>query len=80
MPGGISLHNTMLPHGPDVDSFEKASNAKLTAHKLEGTLAFMFETRFLQQVTAFAAQTDSLQRDYGAYGHRLTKHFDPSKP
>ncbi len=28
-PGGISLHNTMLPHGPDRAAFEAASNAKL---------------------------------------------------
>ena len=56
-PGGISLHNTMLPHGPDVDAFEGASNAELKPHKLEGTMAFMFETRFPQQVTAFAAQS-----------------------
>ena len=55
VPGGISLHNTMLPHGPDVEAFEKASNVELKPHKLEGTLAFMFETRFPQRVTAFAA-------------------------
>jgi homogentisate 1,2-dioxygenase len=80
VPGGISLHNTMLPHGPDMDAFEKASNVELKPHKLEGTLAFMFETRFPQQVTAFAAGSDSLQRDYGGYGHKLTKHFDPNRP
>jgi len=80
VPGGISLHNTMLPHGPDMDAFEKASNVELKPHKLEGTLAFMFETRFPQQVTAFAAGSDALQRDYGGYGHKLTKHFDPNRP
>ena len=48
----MSLHNTMLPHGPDVDAFEKASNVELKPHRLEGTLAFMFETRFPQKVTA----------------------------
>ncbi len=37
VPGGFSLHNTMLPHGPDVDAFEGASNAELKPHKLEGT-------------------------------------------
>jgi homogentisate 1,2-dioxygenase len=78
-PGGISLHNTMLPHGPDVDAFEGASNAELKPHKLEGTMAFMFETRFPQRVTAFAAQSSSLQKGYGAYGHRLKKHFNPKQ-
>jgi homogentisate 1,2-dioxygenase len=80
VPGGASLHNTMLPHGPDVDAFERASNAELKPHKLEGTLAFMFETRFPQRVTAYAAQCEALQKDYGAYGHRLKKHFNPNQP
>ena len=78
-PGGISLHNTMLPHGPDVDAFEGASHAELKPHKLEGTMAFMFETRFPQRVTSFAAKSKSLQKGYGAYGHRLKKHFDPTR-
>jgi homogentisate 1,2-dioxygenase len=79
VPGGASLHNTMLPHGPDFDSFENASKAELKPHRLEGTLAFMFETRFLQRVTAFATASDALQQDYGRYGHKLTKHFDPGR-
>jgi homogentisate 1,2-dioxygenase len=79
-PGGVSLHNTMLPHGPDPDSFEKASNAELKPHKLEGTLAFMFETRFPQKVSLFAAQTPALQKTYARYGKSLKKHFDPSRP
>ena len=79
-PGGISLHNTMLPHGPDIDAFERASNATLAPHRLEGTLAFMFETRFRQRVTEFAAKHKALQKDYSAYGRKLAKHFDPNKP
>ncbi len=42
-------------------------------------MAFMFETRFPQKVTAFAANTDALQKDYGAYGHKLKKHFNPNQ-
>ncbi|WP_298957689.1 homogentisate 1,2-dioxygenase [uncultured Methylobacterium sp.] len=79
-PGGASLHNTLLPHGPDVDAFEKASSVDLKPHKLEGTLAFMFETRFPQKVSRFAAETPALQADYGDYGHRLARHFDPTRP
>ena len=74
-PGGISLHNTMLPHGPDRDAFERASNAALAPHKLEGTLAFMFETRFRQCVTSFASNHSALQKDYAFYGRKLIKHF-----
>jgi homogentisate 1,2-dioxygenase len=79
VPGGFSLHNCMLPHGPDVDAFEGASNAELKPHKLEGTMAFMFETRFPQRVTAYGAGLKELQADYGQYGQRLRRHFDPSR-
>jgi homogentisate 1,2-dioxygenase len=41
-------------------------------------MAFMFETRFPQRVTAFAAGLDGLQTGYGAYGKALTRHFDPN--
>ena len=46
VPGGMSLHNQMLPHGPDATAFEHATNVELKPVKLTGTLAFMFETRF----------------------------------
>ena len=80
VPGGFSLHNTMLPHGPDVDSFEANSNVKLEPKKLEGTMAFMFETRLPQKVTAWAAGADCKQDSYARYGHLLKTHFDPTKP
>jgi len=79
VPGGFSLHNTMLPHGPDVDAFEGASQAELKPHKLEGTMAFMFETRFLQRVTGYAAGLEQRQLGYGDYGQLLAKHFDPRR-
>ena len=31
VPGGISLHNTMLPHGPDVDAFEEREQRRTEA-------------------------------------------------
>ncbi len=40
----------------------------------------MFETRFPQKVSRFAAETPALQADYGSYGRKLAKHFDPSRP
>jgi homogentisate 1,2-dioxygenase len=79
LPGGCSLHNTMLPHGPDVDAFEGASNAVLQPRKLTDTLAFMFETRFMQRVTSYAAGLPELQPDYADYGQRLPKRFDPTQ-
>ena len=80
VPGGISLHNMMLPHGPDVEAFEVNSNVELKPKKLEGTLAFMFETRFPQRVTKYAAAVDARQDAYRGYGRQLRKHFDPNRP
>jgi homogentisate 1,2-dioxygenase len=76
-PGGFSLHNCMLPHGPDAEAFEAASRAELKPHKLAGSLAFMFETRLPQHVTAYAANAAERQHAYGTYGRSLHRHFDP---
>ncbi len=78
-PGGFSLHNCMLPHGPDRGAFEGASAAELKPHKLEGTMAFMFETRFPQRVTRYAAEVPELERGYGGYGAQLVRRFDPMR-
>jgi homogentisate 1,2-dioxygenase len=78
-PGGISLHNTMLPHGPDTEAFEHASNVELKPVKLKNTLAFMFETRFRQRVTKYAATTPALQDNYIDCWKDLKKHFDPNR-
>ena len=79
VPGGFSLHNTMLPHGPDVDAFEGASNETLAPKKLADTLAFMFETRFPQQVSAYASNVEQRQKSYTVYGRSLKRHFTPGK-
>jgi homogentisate 1,2-dioxygenase len=63
-PGGASLHNCMNGHGPDVASYEKAVSTPLNPHKLEGTLAFMFESRWVIRPTMFATQTPLAQTDY----------------
>ncbi|QQO15170.1 homogentisate 1,2-dioxygenase [Bradyrhizobium diazoefficiens] len=80
VPGGISLHNCMLPHGPDRDAFEHASNSELKPVKLTGTMAFMFETRYPQRVTAHAAKSPTLQDDYADCWKGLEKRFDPNRP
>jgi homogentisate 1,2-dioxygenase len=79
-PGGISLHNMMLPHGPDREAFDHASNSELKPVKLTGTMAFMFETRYPQRVTEFAAKSATLQDDYADCWKGLEKRFDPNKP
>lgn len=76
LPGGLSLHNCMLPHGPDRDAFEKASNGDLKPHKLDETMSFMFETRFPQHLTDWAARTAPVQDDYLDCWASLAKKFD----
>ena len=76
VPGGISLHNMMLPHGPDREAFHKASNANLGPDKLDNTMSFMFETRFPQHLTAFAGKEAPLQDDYIDCWADIEKKFD----
>ena len=76
-PGGMSLHNMMLPHGPDMDAFEKATNSKLGPQKMENTMSFMFETRFPQHLTSYAAKDAPLQNDYVECWSSLKKNFSP---
>ena len=64
VPGGVSLHNCMLPHGPDASAFLKATSEELLPTKLANSLAFMFESRFPQRLTKYAAQSVALQSDY----------------
>ena len=63
-PGGASLHNCMVPHGPDAEAFERASNAPLTPQKLDGTLAFMLESRYMFIPTKFALASPQLDTKY----------------
>src|SRR5919199_3231326 len=65
-PGGVSIHNSMSAHGPDLATFERAAAAELKPHKLEGGLAFMWESRYVFQPTRFAMSAPELQKDYDA--------------
>ena len=75
VPGGGSLHNQMSAHGPDLDAFEKASNAELKPQKLSGTLAFMFESRYIIRPTKFAMDGAELQHEYFEVWQKLKKNF-----
>ncbi len=75
----MSLHNQMLPHGPDESAYAHASSTALKPVKLSNTLAFMFETRFPQRLTAFAAELETRQENYAECWSGLRKHFDPAR-
>ena len=79
LPGGASLHNCMSGHGPDADTWEKASHAELKPVKLDHTLAFMFETGLPVRPTKFALETKILQHEYYECWQGLKKHFKAPK-
>jgi homogentisate 1,2-dioxygenase len=80
VPGGASLHNCMSGHGPDADTFAKASVADTSqAHYITDTMAFMFETPAVIRPTAYAMQSPQLQANYFQCWQGLHKHFTPNK-
>ena len=79
-PGGASLHNCFTGHGPDAETFEKASSADLSKPTvIEDTMAFMFETRLPILPTRFALERAPLQEDYYRAWQGLRKNFDPKQ-
>jgi homogentisate 1,2-dioxygenase len=78
-PGGASLHNSMVPHGPDSDAFERASTAALAPQKLDATLAFMFESRWRFLPTEWAMQGGHLDRDYARCWSGLADRYLPPR-
>jgi len=65
-PGGVSLHNCMAAHGPDVATYDRASNEALTPVRYKDTLAFMWESRYVFRPTKFALAAPQLQPHYDA--------------
>ena len=63
-PGGASLHNCMNGHGPDRESYEKAVAANLAPTKIEGTMAFMFESQYVIRPSVWAMASPLCQPDY----------------
>ncbi len=64
VPGALSLHNQMSGHGPDVASWQGATEAELKPHRIEDTMAFMIESRWVFHATDQALETSALDEDY----------------
>lgn len=62
-PGGLSLHNLMAGHGPDLASWQAASTADLRPHRIEGTMAFMVESCWPYRPTTHALSHAQLDYD-----------------
>ena len=75
LPGGVSLHNQLSAHGPDLQTHERASQAALAPHKIDDTLAFMWESRYVFRPTKWAMDARELQKGYDAVWDGFGKRF-----
>ncbi|MCB9073651.1 MAG: homogentisate 1,2-dioxygenase [Bdellovibrionaceae bacterium] len=64
LPGGMSLHNCMVPHGPDAETFQNELKRSEKPVKVDQTMAFMFESSLHYSVSSFALEEASLDHDY----------------
>jgi homogentisate 1,2-dioxygenase len=81
VPGGSSLHNCMIGHGPDAATVERASRADTSRpNKVDHTMAFMFETRHVIRPTRHALESPLRQRDYPQCWAGIQKNFNPESP
>lgn len=74
-PGGYSIHNCMSGHGPDGAVLDKAMSADLKPVKIEDSLAFMFESRYILRPTKNALAAKTLQKEYFGVWKGIKKHF-----
>jgi homogentisate 1,2-dioxygenase len=78
LPGGASLHNVWSAHGPDAQTHERATKATLAPQKIDDTMAFMFETRYVMRPTRLALEAAELQHDYYECWQGLANRFPKS--
>ncbi|MCX6131706.1 MAG: homogentisate 1,2-dioxygenase [Proteobacteria bacterium] len=74
-PGGGSLHNCMLAHGPEQKALEMAMEADLQPQYMDHTLAFMFESIGLFRPSKFALEGGLLQKNYAACWQDIKPSF-----
>ncbi|MGH1555003.1 homogentisate 1,2-dioxygenase domain-containing protein [Streptomyces sp. L7] len=74
-PGVPACNNTFTSHGPDAETYLRASTAELAPHKVDDTLAFMLETRWAVSPTAQALAAGNLQSDYDAVWGGIERNF-----
>ena len=79
LPGGASLHGVMSAHGPDAETCEKAIAADLAPHKIDNTMAFMFETSQVLRPSLQALECPQLQADYDSCWATLPSTFNPNR-
>ncbi len=75
-PGGASLHNALLPHGPAPEVHDAAVGAEDPGPQyLDDMLAFMLESRYMIEPTRRALEATERQRNYHASWAGIRKRF-----
>ncbi len=64
LPGGLSLHNCMVPHGPDAETFAKELKREDKPVKVADTMAFMFESSMVYNTSTFALKEAAIDANY----------------
>jgi homogentisate 1,2-dioxygenase len=77
-PGGASLHSCMTPHGPDADTFVKASTKELVPEYFGSGLAFMFESTLMFKLTDWALHAAHRDVEYQKCWQTLPRVFNPA--
>lgn len=80
LPGGMSLHNQMIAHGPDLGTYESGSEQVSEPVRINDTLSFMFESRYPFQVSRWAMEHKALQEDYQKVWANLPRNFPKQPP
>ena len=79
LPGGASLHSCMSAHGPDAETCTRAIGAQLAPHRIDDTMAFMFETSQVLRPSRHALECPQLQADYDSCWATLPSTFNPNR-
>ena len=71
LPGGATLHSMMTPHGPDGDTFDKASTVELKPAKMEGTMvSFVINSSKMSLVMGVLSPFPGVHvREFVQHGH-----------
>lgn len=79
--GGASYHACMTGHGPDADTFTKATGpGKQEPFYFDAGLAFMFESTFMLKISDQALSAPELEQDYYKCWENCPKHFPNAIP
>ena len=76
VPGSSSIHNKLIPHGPDAAAVEEGISMNTSEHqRYENTLAFMFESNEVWVPTEYAIR-NLKDDDYAKCWQGIRQAFD----